>query len=162
MKALVISLLACLCIGLTVAEAGDEKPWFDLENCGMCKGMSSIPGLMENMTWETHVISNGMMTFTMVDAEYAKAYAKAKKMMEATGKKMMEGEKVDLCGFCSSFGSLAMAGANIEAVETKGGEVMLMTSADEALVKKIQAHAETSIEEFAKMQEHDAHAGHNH
>ncbi len=56
---------AVFCVGLLVAvgmSIGDEgKPWFDIHNCGMCKNMAAEEGLMDNLNWETHKISNGML-----------------------------------------------------------------------------------------------------
>ena len=163
MKTFATVFVACLGLGLAVAEAGD-KAWFDMENCAMCQNLSGEPGLLDHMTWENHVISNGMMSFTSVDPEYQEKYEKAKKNMEATGQKLMSGEQMNLCGSCMSFGGLVMAGVNMEVVNIKAGEVMLMTSTDEALVKKIQDHAKKNSEEYEKhFAEGDkGHEGHGH
>ena len=156
--------LACLTLTVAVATAGD-KAWFDLENCGMCKNMMAETGLMENMEWETHVIASGMMSITVVDPAYAEAFQRANKNMEKAHAAMMKGEQTNLCGFCQSYGSLFQAGATMEKIEINSGQVMLVTSSDAKLVKKIHAHAETTISEFKKMKAGDhseAHEGHGH
>lgn len=157
MKAVFVSLLACLCLGLAVGQAGAEKPWLDPPNCDMCKGMVAEPGLMEHMSWENYAVSNGMLSLCTVDPAYAKAYEKAMMHMEETKKKLMAGEKLNLCGCCTSIGELAMAGAVMNEVATKGGHAMIMTSSDEALIKKIHAHVEKTNEAFAKMMEAEGH-----
>jgi hypothetical protein len=160
MKTFVTVFVACLCLGLAVAEAGDT-PWFDLENCVMCKNISGEDGLWENLTWETHLITNGMMSLTVVDSEYEEAYEKAKKGMQATGQELQSGKQMHLCGFCMSYGSLIMSGANMEAVETKAGEILLVTATDDAVVEQIQTHAKKTMEEYEKLHQ-PGHSGKAH
>jgi hypothetical protein len=162
MKTILCSLIVCLSLTAAVAGAGD-KAWFDPENCQMCTAMTEHAGLMEHMSWETYVIANGMLSVTTVDPEYMVAYREAHKKMEATGQEMMSGKTMELCGCCTDMGALLMAGAKMEAFPTKGGDVMLVTSGDEALAAKIQVHAETTIREMEKMmgghEGHEAHGG---
>ena len=84
----------------------------------MCKHMSGEEGLMEHMEWENHLTKDGMMSVTVVGHGYEEAFGRAMANMEATGGKMMAGEKMYLCGFCQSYGGLMMAGANFENFET--------------------------------------------
>ena len=79
------------------------------------------------------------------------------KGMEKTGARLMAGEKMPLCGFCTSYGELMMAGAVMDDVETGMGKVALMTSSDPKVVEKIHTHAERTIKEYEKML-----AGHEH
>ena len=151
--------------------AGDEaeQPWFDLDNCGMCKPMASEEGLMEHMDWEHHLISNGWMTVTTVAPEYMEAFERAHTGMGAVAEKMGRGAEVHLCGFCQSYMGLAMAGANIEDVKTSAGYIGLVTSSDPAVVARIQDHAKRTMDEYQKMMEahadqgeHDHDHGHGH
>ncbi len=160
----VVTILALVAVVAAVI-AGDEaeQPWFDLDNCGMCKPMSSEEGLMDHMGWEHHLISNGWMTVTTVAPEYTEAFDRAHTGMGQVAEKMAQGEEVHLCGFCQSYMGLAMAGAKIEHVKTGAGYVGLVTSSDAALVAKIQAHAKRTMDEYQKMTEaHGEQSKHDH
>ena len=61
--------------------------WFDMENCEFCKGLMEDPQLLGNMTWEHHMISNGMMTVTTVKPEFMASYKTAMEKMEIVSKK---------------------------------------------------------------------------
>lgn len=165
-----IMLGLALAISLSVALAGDDVAWMDMENCAMCKPMAAEEGLMENMSFEHHLTATGMMSMCVVKPGFEEKYAKAASGMMETQKLLMAGEKVDLCGMCINMGSLMQDGAKMEQIETKGGHVMLLSSSDEALIAKIHAHGKKTIDYMAKMTEQmksgaaevDPHAGHNH
>jgi len=143
--------LTILMLALPLSAVAGDMAWFDLENCGMCKNMSAEEGLMEAMTWENHLTADGMMSVTVVAHGHEEAFKRSMENMEKTGQKMMAGEKMELCGFCSSYGNLAMAGATIENFETAAGHVGLVTSRDPAVIKQIHAHGQKTIEEYSKM-----------
>ncbi|HEX9640475.1 MAG TPA: hypothetical protein VGB13_04105 [Candidatus Krumholzibacteria bacterium] len=149
-KSILVLLALSLCAG--VAVAGEGGAWFDLVNCGMCKNLSATPGMLDAMTWNHYVIDEGMMTVAVVPEQYEEAWHKAKEAMHATGQKMMAGEEMQLCGYCTSFGQILQTGkANMEVVETLAGEVTLVTSGDEATIAMIQEHAKRSMAEMEKM-----------
>jgi len=158
--ALVFGVFTLAALALPLAAAPGATPWFDLENCSMCKNMSSEEGLMEHMEWENHLTTDGMMSITIVAAGYEEAFARSMKNMKATGEKLMTGEKMYLCGFCQSYGGLHMAGANFEHIETKAGTIELVTSHDPAIVKKIHAHGQKTIDEYNKMVAAESHGDH--
>ncbi len=160
--ALVLGVLILTAFAIPLAAAPGTTPWFDLENCSMCKNMSSEEGLMENMDWENHLTTDGMMSITIVAAGYEEAFERSMKNMKATGEKLMTGEKMYLCGFCQSYGGLHMAGANFEQIKTKAGVVELVTSHDPAVVAKIQTHGQKTIDEYNKMVAAGSHEGHEH
>lgn len=145
-----VVLMVALAAGVLVAGDGDQA-WFDLEGCSMCKNFGAEPGLMEHIEWENHMISAGVMTVSVVDEEYQDALKRAEKNMAAVGQKLAAGEQLPLCGFCTSYGKLMMAGVKIEQVETKLGAVVLMTSSDPEVVKMIQEHAKHTDEEYEKI-----------
>jgi hypothetical protein len=157
-----MAVLAVTLLAVPLAFAAQTELWFDLENCSMCKEMTAEKGLMENMEWENHLTADGMMTVTVVNHGYEEAFARAMKNMEAVGGKMMAGEKLYLCGFCTSYGSLHMAGASFENFETKGGHINLVTSRDPAVVEKIHAHGQRTIDEYDKMVAADKGHSHSH
>ena len=148
---LLFGLTALVVLSLPAAFAAQDAPWFDLEKCSMCMSMSAEEGLMEHMEWENYVVTNGMMSVTVVDPDYQEAFMRSMVAMEETGQKLMTGEQMYLCGFCQSYGAIHMGGATFENIETKFGYINLVTSDDPAMVKKIKEHAETTIAEYEKM-----------
>ena len=160
----VVTILALLAaVAVVIAGNEGEQPWFDLDNCGMCRHMSSEEGLMEHMDWEHYLISNGWMTVTTVAPEYLEAFERAHTGMGKVVEKMAQGEEVHLCGFCQSYMGLALAGAKIENVKTGAGFIGLVTSSDAAVVAKIQVHAKRTMDEYQKMMEADGeHGSHDH
>ena len=163
--ALTICVLALASFVAPVTAAPGSAPWFDLDNCEMCKNMTAEKGLMENMEWENHLTADGLISVTVVAAGYEEAFGRSMKNMTATADKMMAGEEMYLCGFCQSYGSLHMTGANFEQIPTKAGMIELVTSHDPAVVASIQKHGQKTIDEYNKMvaaESHGAHDGHNH
>ena len=150
--ALLLFSSALLVAGDDEAEKAD-KPWFDMENCAMCKNLIAEPGLLEHSDWENHKIDNGAVIVTTVDEEYLPAMKEASKKMQAVAEKLMAGEKHYLCGMCSAYGELYMSGAKVQSVETNHGFVEIFTSDDPATVAKIHAFADKNNEEMAKMME---------
>lgn len=134
-----------------------DAPWFDMAGCGFCKHLTAEEGFLENVSWENFVIPTGMMTVTGVPAEYKEAHVRINAKMEAIGKEMQAGKMVPMCGMCSSMGELFMSGqAEYKTYQIKGGEVALFTSGDPEVIKKIQAHAQRTIDEYAKMEAAEA------
>ena len=166
-NSLLFGLTALLAMSVPMAFAGEATPWFDLEKCSMCKHMTAEEGLMEHMEWENLLTKDGMLSVTVVTPEYEEAFHRSMKNMEAVGMKLMAGEKMYMCGFCESYGSLHMAGVNFENFETDAGYINLATSHDPAVIKKIHAHGQKTIDEYAKMVAAEAkddhgHKGHDH
>lgn len=150
MKALRIGLLLAMVVAVAAFVVAEDKPWFDLENCEMCKGMVAQEGLMGNMNWDYYITKNGMMTVGTVAKGYMDKYKASKASMMEAMEKMMAGDEMYLCGFCTKHGELTHAGATLEEFTTKAGEVSLMTSTDPKIVKEIHAYAQKTIDELAK------------
>ena len=74
MKAIRIGLLLAMVVAVAAFVVAEDKPWFDLENCSMCKGMMAQEGLMENMTWDHYLTKNGMMSVTTIADGYREKY----------------------------------------------------------------------------------------
>ena len=151
MKAIRIGLLLAMVVAVAAFVVAEDKPWFDLENCSMCKGMIAQEGLMENMTWDHYLTKNGMMSVTTIADGYREKYDASHKTIMETVVKMKAGEEMYLCGFCTRHGELAQAGVNKEHFSTKAGDVSLMTSSDKKIVEEIHAFAQKTIDELAKM-----------
>jgi len=137
---------------MTASVVGaDDMAWFDMQNCAMCKNITSHEGLMENIVWEQHPISNGVVSVTTVPANYLDSYRSCHADMEKTGMKMQSGQAMTMCGSCTALGMCMMKGVGMEYVKTSTGDVWIMTSDKPELVKEVQAWAERNKEEKAKM-----------
>lgn len=159
----VVALVLIGILVMSLAAISSEGTWFDLEDCSMCKNLTAEKGLLEHMEWETHLIHNGMLSVTVVDPEYTEAFKRAMANMEETGTKLMNGEQMYLCGFCTSYGGLHMAGATMEDVKTDLGLISLITANDSKTIEMIHKHGQRTIDEYAKMVEAEGdHAGHDH
>ena len=140
-----------------VVSAGENAPWVDMGNCPICKNVSSEDGLMENMTWEHHVTATGVMTVSTVKPEFQERFEHAKGKMKKLLGKLVAGESLEVCGYCSSLSSLLKKGAKAENVITATSDIMLISSTDEAMIAKIHTHANKTID-FLKI----THEGHDH
>ncbi|HOD66598.1 MAG TPA: hypothetical protein PK186_08945 [candidate division Zixibacteria bacterium] len=149
--AILIGLLLCLAVSAPLAQE-DAKPWFDLEKCAFCKQLLSEEGLIDHMHPAYHNLKSGVLWITVVDPEYRDAFKRAGAKMEEVGAEMQKtGEVPYMCGFCSAYGELMMAGAVPECVETEVAEICLMQSDKPELVERLHAFAARSSEEMAKL-----------
>ena len=149
-----IMLLSLAVLLVSAAAIAGETAWFDMANCGMCKNMYAREGLLDNVKWEQHPISNGIVSVTTVTPKYMDAYREAHADMKATGMKMQQGEMMEMCGSCTALGMCMMKGLNMEYVETSTGDVWVMTADNPEVVKEVQAWAKRNQEEAAKMKAH--------
>ena len=165
-KTTVLAVLV-LAVGLAVAafaeeateeatEKAVETPWFDMENCAFCKHLLKDPKLLENMIWENHDISNGLLMVTTVKPEFKKSYQEAMQAMMDLGQKLEKGEvdmkDIKMCGSCQHWGMLVEMGTKFEHIQGKTADIMLLTSDKPEVVKKIQEYGQRSREELAKME----------
>ena len=157
-----VTLLALLGVALAVGSFawaehhGDEHQagWFDMGACEICSPMAAHPELMTERQWETHKIDNGMLMVALIPEKHQETFAGMCKMMKQKGKEIAaSGKSAHLCGFCESFGQLTDAGAKEQIVETKFGNITLVTATESATVSKIHRHAERTQEEAKKMAE---------
>lgn len=147
-------LIIALCLAAGAAMAGEEGAWMSMENCAMHEHLVAEPGLVDHMTYEVYVTQHGMMTVTTVSEDYSDEYMSAMKHMQETGAKLMGGEKLELCGYCQSHMAIMGGGkATMEPFHTAGGDVMIVSSTDEATVAQIHEHAKHAQMELKKMAE---------
>lgn len=152
MSRILIALTLVLALAVGVSVAGDyskKLAWFDMESCNMCKNMPAE--LYPSMTWEQHPITKGVVSVTTVTEKALPAYRKAHANMMDFGEKLMSGEKMALCGSCTAFSACLMKGASYEYVETKTGDIMIVTSDDKKIVSELKTWAAKNTEEMAKM-----------
>jgi len=162
MKKTTVLAILVLAVGVVVAAFAEEgaktseTPWFDMENCAFCKHLLKDPKLLENMIWEHHDISNGLLMVTTVKPEYKKSYQEAMQAMMDLGQKLEKGEvdmkDIKMCGSCQHWGMLEKMGAKFEHVQGKTADIVIMTSDDPEVVKKIKEYGRRSREELAKME----------
>ena len=112
---------------------------------------------MENMTWEHHLTATGVMTVSTIKPEFYPQFARAKARMKELLGKVVAGEEIQVCGYCSSIASLLKGSATAENVVTKASDIMLISSTDDATIAKIHAHAQKTIDFLEATS-----GGHNH
>lgn len=133
----------------TPSEAMD-KMMAEMKNCDVCKSMADKEALMQNSTWETHKIDNGMLCVMTVPKEYMSEFKSCHALMmknyEQVKADEAAGKEVHLCSFCKSMADLEKAGAKQQEIKTETGAVNLMTSNDPGVVQQIHATADHAIE----------------
>lgn len=149
---MVVSVLVAFGAVFVSAETPPPEKWFDMENCEMCKPLMEHPELMNNMTWEQHNISNGIISVTTVREPFMKQFKEAQMKMGACAARMQQGEQVALCPSCVAFGKCIMQGAKVEQVETQHGSLMLVMGSTPEQVAEIQAWAKRTNDEMKKME----------
>ena len=147
----VTSVLMAMIFILAGGAIGGDKPWFDM-GCDLCKVFLEEPKLMETMGWEQYEISNGIVQISTVEASLLPAYRTAHGKMMAGLDRLEKGDSLYLCGYCTTFGKLTEAGAKIEYIETKTGDVLILTGDKPELIADIKAMAQRTEEEMKKME----------
>ncbi|MHB0961332.1 MAG: hypothetical protein ACYC0X_22210 [Pirellulaceae bacterium] len=150
LNAVVVAVIVCLG---TPVLAGDDKEtnWIDLERCAVCKHVGQHAELMSSVKCETHIIDNGMLTVVTIPAEHKDTMHAVHAKMKETIEKLKSGEKMELCGFCKSYGALMEAGAQSQEIETSFGMISLLTSDRPEVVEQIKEHAKRVVKEHERM-----------
>jgi hypothetical protein len=146
-----IAVLAVLAMVAGPGSAGEDKPWFDMANCSMCKDMMSHPEIMPKMSWKNYPMNTGVMSVCTVTDDARETYLSVCNAMEATGEKLMAGEEMPLCGSCDAYMALLGKGVKTEMVVTDFGSVRLSLSDDKEVVSELHSWAQHNDEEMAKM-----------
>jgi len=123
-------------------EGNDDKKWFDMNDCEICKTMAAHKDVMAKMKWEVHKIHNGSLSISVVPVELKPVMEKAHQHSEAVIKRLEGGETMELCGYCTGLGELFTSGAKKTDLDTVGGKIMMVTSDDPTTVKAIHAHVD--------------------
>ena len=152
--------ISAISLAESAASGSEETAWFDMKNCGFCKHLTKNDKLMDNMTWEHHEISDGLLTITTVKPEFKAAYMEAQAGMMKLAKKLDSGElqmaDVKLCNHCRHYGELVSLGAKVDYVQGEAAEVTLMTSDNPETQKKIKDFCKRNQVELAKWKEEQA------
>lgn len=144
---ILISAIAVSIIAFPLLYAAEE-PWFDMQNCEMCKHLMEDPELLNHMAMEHHNISAGLVSVCRVDPEYVDSYLKAQQSMMETSGKLMKGEPIRLCNMCKSLGDIIAAGAKRDVVESGNSYIVVTTSDQPEVVEKIHAWGERTNKEM--------------
>ena len=143
----VCMLMVCAFV-VTAEEA--EKPWIDMEKCAYCKNFDME--LAKHMKTEYHNLTNGIMSVTVIEKDHKPMFMKAMEAMEAVTKQIGEtGQVPYMCGHCTKYGELMMAGAKMEHVHGDLAEIYVATADKPELVTELQAFGKRNAEEFGKM-----------
>jgi hypothetical protein len=139
---------------LLAQAASDEEMMAEMKKCEMCKHIAADPGLMQNMTWETHKIDNGMLCVSTVPKEMKSQFDALSAKMESSMQKMKTStEKPELCEICEGMSELVKSGAKEKEIELTNGSIHMLTSDDPSMVQKIHAEADKAIEMQKQMAE---------
>jgi hypothetical protein len=145
--ALVVSMAA-----LVSAASNDQAAIMaGMQKCDMCKHIAANPELMQNMTWETHKIDNGMLCVSTVPKEKMSDFQALNAKMKSTMDKMKTdaaaGKQPELCALCEGMAELMKSDAVKEKeIQLTNGSIHMMTSDDPAIVAKIHAEADKAID----------------
>jgi hypothetical protein len=153
---------AVLAVTTGVAAAASTDAWLDIENCGLCKNLTTDKELFAAMEWDTKLFANGLMEVTTVPVAYEARFQKLMGAMEASGAKMMAGEKMDMCGMCQSYGAMMMAGVTMDQMQVGENHISIISSRDPKVVEMIRAHGQTTIDEMVKWKAAESGHGHSH
>ena len=166
---ILVPVFLLLAVGALAGEHPMKSPsgWFDFEKCAFCKHLAEDPGLLSHCTWETHPISNGIMTIMTIDPEYAESFARAEKAMNGLGMDIQSGKvnpmTLEMCGSCQAFGMLMMGGkVTNEEVHGEAAIVHLTVSKDAGVVERLHQMSERNTKEMAQMMGDGEAAGHGH
>ena len=107
---------------------------------------------MANINWEEYDISNGVVSISTVRKESLPVYRAAHAKMMKDIERIEQGDTLQLCGFCTKIGELMQRGAVYDYVETKTGDVSIITAADPELVADIKAMSARTRDEMKKME----------
>lgn len=147
----------------------EKEPWFDMENCEMCKPMAKHADLMLDIKWETYLLNNGFMSVTVVPEKAVEPMNEAKAEMEKVIARAMSGEEVKMCQHCQGYGTFMMKGANMEEHKTVGGDITIVTSTDPEVVEMLHDHAtktqaahEAMVKEMKGKHDHEHDHDHKH
>jgi hypothetical protein len=167
MKAVVLVAILMLAVPVLAGDPHQHpmktaSGWFDLEGCAFCKNLIADPALLPHMQWENHTTASGALSITVVDPQHKAAYDQAMTAMTSLGEKMHRGEvdpaSVKMCGHCTAYGELMMAGAKVENVDGEAADATLITSDDPQLVAKIHEFNNRTNREMAELMS----GGHSH
>ena len=139
-------LILLMLLFVVAVQAEDNRTWVDMINCPICNNVTAEEGLAENMTWEHQLTATGMVSSFTVNPEYQDHFERAKAGMKEKIGQIMSGEKLDICGYCTSVTDLLKAGVVADNVVTKGSDVTVLSATDKTLIEKIHKHGQFTID----------------
>ena len=146
-----------LILGLaSIALAGDTKDaakpnmaamMAEMNKCAVCKNMASKMDAIGPMSMEVVNLNNGMaISHSVKDMSKLPIYHAASDACAKAGQAcatMTDAQvKTDLCSFCQEIHGVMKSGGNMSMGKTKTGDLMVITSNDPAVQKRITGMAE--------------------
>jgi len=152
---MILPIVALVLAGTFPSVAADE-PWFDTEHCAFCKSLAAQPGLLDHMKTEYHDTRTGIMSVTYIDKEYEAAFAKAQQGMQTAVADKLAGKPVATCKHCAALGEFYGMGLMPEQIKSEKCTIYIWSSADPAVVEKLQDFAKKSNEAMAEIRKKKA------
>jgi hypothetical protein len=131
--------------------AAADEPWFDLEKCGFCKELAKQPGLLDHMKTEYHDTKTGIISVTYIDKDYEAAFAKGQTGIRQVVADKMAGKPVVACKHCTAIGEFYGMGIMPESIKSEKCIIVIYSSAEAAVVTKLQDFGKKSNEAIAEM-----------
>ena len=158
------SMLLLLAPTILAAPAYPETHWYDLDNCAYCRNLTRDQQLLDHVTWESHLISDGALTVTVVAPAFEDSYHQAQAAMAELARKVKSGEidptSMKVCGRCEAYGRLVTSGVTTETVVGEQAEITLVTADSPELVARIHEFVKRNIAEMEHMKHGHGHQHH--
>ena len=158
------SILLLLAPTILAAPAYTETRWYDLENCAYCRNLTRDEHLLDHVTWESHLISDGALTVTVIDPAHEESYRRAMAAIAELDRKVKSGEvdptSMKVCGRCQAYGQLVTSGVKTETVVGEQAEITLVTADDPELVARIHEFVKRNIAEMEQIERGRSHQHH--
>ena len=130
------AILALIGIAIQAQEPAAPK-WLDPANCYFCQPLTQTEGLMDNMTWENHNITNGTVSIVTYAPEWKDKYKSAATEMMKRWQTYDPAKPQPMCGLCAAWTKMPMDKMTTEKIEFKSGELEISTSNDSAVVAQM-------------------------
>jgi len=145
----ILALAATVAFVFSVTAA--DEPWFDFEKCMFCKAIASQPGLLDHMKTEYHNTKTGIVSVTYIDKDYEAAFGKAQAGIRQVVADKTAGKPVVACKHCAGIGDFYAMGLMPESIKSEKCIIVIYSSADPAVVAKLQDFAKKTNEALAEL-----------
>ena len=150
-----VAILALIGFAIQAEEPAAAK-WLDMPNCYFCQPLTQVEGLMENLSWESLKIKNGIVQVVTFKPEWEEKYRAAWAESVERWKEPDPGKEHYLCGLCQAWQQIPLDKVAWEDVKFSGGEISIGESEDSAIVARIHTIADktgTAMDEMKKAKE---------
>lgn len=139
--------LASIALAKDAAKPTMADMMVEMNKCAVCKHMASKMEAIGPMSMEVVNLNNGMaITHSVKDMSKLPIYQAASDACSKAGQAsatMTDAQvKTELCSFCQEIHGVMKAGGNMSMGKTKTGDLMVITSNDPVVQKRISGMAE--------------------